>query len=289
MGEAVSGFAHEFALTRSVRDAAALLDAVSGPAPGDRYYVANPQAPFAEALDRGLPALRVAGCTSSPFGMPVDQHVRSVVQEVLRVLEQMGHQVVESCPPVDEQRLRDCLETTWSVDLAGLARTFGRIRGVEAQADSVEAASWACIERGREVSALELEAAAATVNSVARRWGGFLEEHQLFVCPTTPAGAPPAGAPDQDDGRVATAAGWIDAVFAPSPFTPLANISGQPSISLPLGEAPDGMPVGVMLTAQTLREDLLLAVAAALEQAMPWGGRRPAIHAAAPGPVVGAA
>lgn len=207
----------------------------------------------------------------------------------MRALEQMGHHVVESCPPVDEQRLRDCLEATWSVDLAGLARTFGRIRGAEAQAESVEAASWACIERGREVSALELEVAAATVNSVSRRWGGFLEEHQLFVCPTTPAGAPPSGTPDQDDGRVATAAGWIDAVFAPSPFTPLANVTGQPSISLPLGEAPDGMPIGVMLTAQTLREDLLLAVAAALEQAMPWAGRRPAIHAAAPGPVVGAA
>ena len=110
----------------------------------------------------------------------------------------------------------------------------------------------------------------------------FLEEHQLFVCPTTPACAPQSGVPDQGDERFDTAEGWIDAVFGPSPFTPLANITGQPAISLPLGQAPDGMPIGVMLTAQTLREDLLLAVAAELEQALPWGERRPAIHAAAP-------
>ncbi len=288
VGEAVGGFAHEFALTRSVRDTAALLDAVSGPAPGDRYYLANPRQPFAGALEAPPPAMRVAGCTSSPFGDAVQPHVRAVVEEVLRVLEQMGHAVVEACPAVDEQRLRDCLEVTWSVDLANLARTFGRIAGEQVRRESVEAASWACIERGRGVGALELETAAATTNSVSRRWGRFLEEHQLFVCPTTPAGPPPSGSPDQDDERVTDAAGWIDAVFGPSPFTALANLSGQPSISLPLGEDPDGMPVGVMLSAQTLREDLLLAVAAALEQAMPWAARRPAIHAAASGPVVGA-
>ena len=93
------------------------------------------------------------------------------------------------------------------MDLAALAGTFARIRGAEADAESVEAASWACICRGREVTALELEAAAATVNSVSRRWGGFLEEHHLFVCPTTPAGPPPSGIPAQDDERCDTAGG----------------------------------------------------------------------------------
>jgi len=282
VGEAVSGFAHEFALTRTVRDCAALLDAVSGPAPGDRYYVADPPEPFATSLGREPAPLRVAGCTSSPFGMPVDPHVCSAVEETLRVLEQMGHHVVESCPPVEERRMRDCLETIWSVDLAGLAATFARIGGVEAPAEAVEAASRACIRRGREIGALELEATAASVNHFSRRWGSFLEEHQLFVCPTTPATALPSGAPDQADERVDTAGGWIDAVFAPSPFTPLANLTGQPAVSLPLGQTPDGMPIGVMLTAQTLREDLLLAVAAQLEQAMPWAERRPQVHASAP-------
>ena len=85
--------------------------------------------------------------------------------------------------------------------------------------------------------------------------------------------------PDQNDGRIDAAGAWMEEVFERIPFTPLANLTGQPSISLPLGVAADGMPLGVMLTAQTLREDLLLRVAAALEQAMPWHGRRPAVDA----------
>ena len=120
------------------------------------------------------------------------------------------------------------------------------------------------------------------MNSISRRWGRFLDEHDLFMCPTTPTPAPASGVPDQDDERIGTAAEWTDEVFARIPFTPLANLTGQPSMSLPLGQAADGTPLGVMLTAQTLREDLLLAVGAALEKAMPWRDRRPAVDAATP-------
>jgi len=81
--------------------------------------------------------------------------------------------------------------------------------------------------------------------------------------------------------RFDTADGWMEEVFARIPFTPIANLTGQPSMSLPLGEADDGMPLGVMITAQTLREDLLLRVGAQLERALPWDGRRPAVDAGA--------
>jgi amidase len=279
VGEAVGGFAHEFALTRTIRDAAALLDAVNGPAPGDRYYVARPDRTYVESLTRPPRPVRVALCTGSLFGKPIDSHVRAAVEGVASTLEALGHHVEESFPRVDEERLRACLETVWAVDLAALASTFERICGREAGPHTVEAASWACIRHGREVGALELEAAAATVNSISRRWGRFLEEHDLFVCATTHQAAPASGVPDQAGERFSTAARWIDAVFGPSPFTPIANLTGQPSISLPLGEAPDGMPIGVMLTAQTLHEDLLLQVSAALEEATPWRQRRPAVHA----------
>ena len=83
--------------------------------------------------------------------------------------------------------------------------------------------------------------------------------------------------------RFDTAAAWIEEVFGRIPFTPLANLSGQPSISLPLGQSAEGMPLGVMLTAQTLREDLLLCVSAALEEAVPWRDRTPVVHAGAAG------
>jgi len=283
VGEAVGGFAHEFALTRTVRDAATLLDAVCGPAPGDRYYVARPPVSYADALAEPLPALRVAVHTASFLGVPSEPPARAAVEAVAATLQSLGHHVEEACPVVDEDRLRACLEAVWALDLAGLAYMFARISEHELGPERVEAASWACIQRGREVSGLELEAAASVVNSISRRWGRFLDEHDLFLCPTTPAPAPASGEPDQNDGRIDSAGAWMEEVFARIPFTPLANLTGQPSISLPLGVAADGMPLGVMLTAQTLREDLLLRVAAALEQAMPWLERRPAVDAGAAG------
>jgi amidase len=206
--------------------------------------------------------------------------VDRAVAAVAGTLERLGHHVEESCPDVRWESLRACMEAVWSVDLAGLAGTFARLSRRDVGPDHVEAASLACIHRGRQVSALELEGAASFVNSTARRWGGFLDEHDLFVCPTAPTTPPPSGVPDQDDQRIDTAGAWLDQVFERSPFTPIANLTGQPSVSLPLGESADGLPIGVMLTAQTLREDLLLQIAAVLEQEMPWVDRHPAIVAA---------
>ncbi len=281
VGEAVGGFAHEFALTRSVRDAAALLDAVSGPAPGDRYYVERPQRGFSAGLEEPLPRLRVAVHTSSWFGQPTEPAARAAVEAAAAALAEQGHAVEEASPEVAVDALRACTEVVWSVDLATLAASFGRISGREPAPDQVEAASWACIQRGREISALELEAAAVVVNSTSRRWGRFMDEWDLFVCPTTPGPAPPSGVPDQDDAEIHTATAWMDEVFTRAPFTPLTNLTGQPALSLPLGQSEDGMPLGVMLTAQTLREDLLLRVAAALERAMPWEQHRPSVVACA--------
>jgi len=281
VGEAVGGFAHEFAVTRTLRDAALLLDAVNGPAPGDRYYVARPATPYTERLNDPVPPLRVAVHAASYFGAQTEPAVRVAVEAAARTLEEQGHHVEEACPEVSEGSLRECVDAVWSVDLASLARVFGRIMRREPTPEQVETASWACILRGREISALELDAASATVNATGRRWGRFLEEFDIFVCPTTPTAAPPSGTPDQDDGRFDTAEAWMDEVFTRTPFTPIANLSGQPSISLPLGQANDGMPLGVMLTAQTLREDLMVRVAAQLELALPWAEGRPAIDAAA--------
>lgn len=163
----------------------------------------------------------------------------------------------------------------WSVDLAELAATFEHATGRAAGPGVVEAASWACIRHGRELTALDFQAAGRLVNSTGRRWGRFLDDYDVFVCPTAPTAAPVSGTPDQDDPRIDSAEAWTNLVFSQVPFTPIANLTGQPSISLPLGETGDALPIGVMLTAQTLREDLRLQVAAQLEHALPWRDRRP--------------
>jgi amidase len=108
-------------------------------------------------------------------------------------------------------------------------------------------------------------------------WGEFLDRYDLFLCPTTPTTAPPLGSADQNDPAFDTAESWIEAVFDRLPFTPIFNSTGQPSISLPLATDDDGTPIGVMLSAQALREDVLLQVASQLEEALPWADRRPAV------------
>ncbi|HEX8068080.1 MAG TPA: amidase family protein [Thermoleophilaceae bacterium] len=279
IGEVPGGIGHEFAVTRTVRDAAGLLDAVSGPAPGDRYYVAGPRRPFAEEVGADPGRLRVAVHTESFWGRETEPEVRAAVEAAAARLEELGHAVEPAAGAVHADALRRAHVVLWTSLLAGLADFFGALLRREASPETVEAASLACIRHGRELSAGDVGTAATIQNAVSRAWGAFLDEYDLFLCPTTPTAPPPAGTPAQDDPRHTTAESWIDEVFSYIPYPPIANTTGQPSISLPLGNGSDGLPIGVMLTAQTLREDVLLRVASQLEEAMPWAGRRPAVAA----------
>jgi len=201
------------------------------------------------------------------------------VESVGRQLEEFGHVVEPASGPVDAEVLRTAHLVLWPLLTAIWAAGLGALVGREASADTVEAASLALIRRGTELTATDVWAAFSIQNGVSRAWGAFLDEYDLFVCPTSPAGPPDVGYPPQNDPTYSTAEAWIDDAFALIPFTPIANTTGQPSISLPLGRGSDGLPIGVMLTAQTLREDLLFSVASQLEQAMPWADRTPEVVA----------
>lgn len=283
VGEAIGGLAHEFALTRSVRDTALLLDTVSGPAPGDKYYLARPRVPYAEQLRDAPPReLRVAVITASFWGRPAGPAVVAAVERVARVLEDLGHHVERDAPVFPAAALIDAAHVQWSLYLATVAGVLGPATGREAGPDTLEAASLACVRAGRELTAAEVERAAWTQNEVGRIWGAFLDRYDLLLCPTVPEPAPPAGSPDQDDPRYATARSWTDALFDRATFTPVFNTTGQPSLSLPLATGDDGAPIGVMLSAQSLREDLLLRVGAELERALPWADRLPPVSASSP-------
>jgi amidase len=279
IGEVPGGISHEFALTRTVRDTALLLDAVCGPAPGDRYYVARPERPYAESVDRAPGKLRVAIHTESFWGRETEPEQRAAVEAAGRALEALGHAVEPAHAPVQAGALRRANLVLWPWLLASTAGGYGAMLGREAGPDTVETASLACIHHGRQLTVSDAWAAFAIVNAAGRAWGEFLDEYDLFLCPTSPTGPPEAGHPPQNDPKYSTAEAWADDVFGLIPFTPIANATGQPSISLPLGVAGNGLPIGVMLTAQTLREDLLLAIAAQLERAMPWADRSPTVLA----------
>jgi amidase len=266
-------------VTRTVRDAAALLDAVCGPAPGDRYYVRRPERPFAAEAGADPGPLRIAMQTESYWGNGTDPEVRGAVETVARILEEQGHRVEQAAPPVDADAFRTLHLIVWPWLVATLATTLGEIAGREPSEADVETATLACIRHTRETGALDISKASALQNAISRAWGAFLDDFDLFLSPTTPDGPSPAGVPPADDPVYADIERWIDDFYGISPYTPVANTTGQPAISLPLGTATDGMPIGVMLTAQTLQEDLLIRVAAQLETAMPWADRRPGVYA----------
>lgn len=280
--EAINGAAVELAVTRSVRDTAAVLDCVSGPAPGEKYYVAGPTRSYAEALRVEPGSLRVAIRTQAFWGTQTAPEVVRAVEEVARQLESLGHTVEEASPELDVEAFFAAQLSLWTWFTAVSVLSLAEFTGREPGPNTLERGTLAALRHGAELSALELTRAFAVQNLVTRTWGAFLDDFDLLLTPTLSVPAQPVGSLDQNGSFIHEARDWLDHVFGQISFTSQLNMTGQPAVSLPLGMSDDGLPIGVQLAAQSLREDVLLQVAAQLEQAMPWADRRPAVCAATP-------
>ena len=159
---------------------------------------------------------------------------------------------------------------------------FGASIGRQPGPDNLETATWACVEHGSRVTGMELAQAFAVQNIVTRDFGAFLDDYDVYLTPVLPVPPLSVGSLDQNGAQFTTAASWCDHVFSEIPFTAQFNFTGQPSMSLPLGMSAGGLPIGVMISAASLREDLLIRVAAHLEHEMPWADRLPAVCAGVP-------
>ncbi|GAB1689775.1 amidase [Krasilnikovia sp. M28-CT-15] len=269
LGEPMFGMASEFALTRSVRDTAHLLDAVHGPGVGDKYTAPPPRRRYAEELTADPGRLRVAVTTTAWSGVPVDPQVAAAAERVARVLEGMGHDVVDASPVVDW----DAAVLAVRAEMMAIAATF--LLGPRPPApELLEAVSRRALAELRDLSALGLLARLDAQNRVSRSVGAFFTGYDLLVTPTLAQLPAPHGTLRYDDPEH-TAAGWLDTLFAYGPFTSLFNVTGQPAVSLPLGHSAEQLPIGVQLVAGYGREDRLIRVAARLEEAMPWRDRTP--------------
>ncbi|MFF7210725.1 amidase [Streptomyces sp. NPDC008238] len=268
-GEAAFGLQVEFAVTRTVRDAAALLDAVSGPGDGAKYPLPAPPAPYARAVRSDPGRLRVAVTTAAWTGTPVDPQVAAVAVDAAKVLEWIGHRVGEDAPRLDGDDLVEAAALGAFASGGALLRAAPRI-----DRSLLEAVSRAVLAETEACTALELMASMEAQHRVTRAVDRFFAGHDLLVTPTLGALPAPHGTLDHDDPRH-TVRSWLRELFAYGPFTAAFNVSGHPAVSLPLGQSREGLPVGVQLVAAHGREDLLLAVAAQLEQAVPWRDRRP--------------
>jgi amidase len=267
-----------FAITRTVRDSAALLDAVHGNEPGDLYRVPPPLRPYREELSADPGSLRVGLLTRAP-GADVHPECRAAAENAARLLESLGHRIEPQGPGAlfeEERLLRTWVLGTleYRMCLRGLAQVLGRAVG---PAD-VEPFLWSIADPEGPVIAAEdfLEAAEwqqGWASRVASWWvaGGF----DLLVTPTVCE--PP---PRLDELALADRPFELLERLGPHmAFTEPFNVTGQPALSLPLHWSADGLPVGVQLVARVGREDLLFRVASQLEAAQPWRARRPPHHA----------
>ncbi|MEV7013232.1 amidase, partial [Streptosporangium sp. NPDC051022] len=266
--EVTFGMSCDFGLTRTVRDAAHLLDAVHGPAAGDRYTAPPPARRYADELEAGPGTLRVAVTTEAWSGAPVDPEVAAAAVRAGELLEEMGHLVTGASPAVD-----------WDLVMRGVvpvAIACVASAALTADPGGLEAVTVNALREVKDLGPLDLMAALDAQNRVSRSVGAFFTGHDLLVTPTLGRLPAPHGTLRYDDpGHDMD--GWHRSLFDYGPFTVVFNIAGLPAVSLPLGWSESGLPIGVQLVAPYGREDLLLRVAARLERAAPWRDRTPGL------------
>lgn len=283
-GELGSFMSVQFAVTRTVRDAAALLDVAAGAEPGDPVVAPAAAGSYATLATSPTPSLRIGLMTRAPGNTsPVHAECVAAVEHTAALLESLGHAVEVAHPAAYDAPERAAMfATLWGVDAATKVAAWGAALGRTLTEDDVEPATWLMATAGRDVSAtayLEcVNAMQAWARTMAGWWapapegGGF----DLLLTPTLGEPPVPLGTftppPDEPFAGLLRAGSF-------TPFTPSFNLTGQPAISLPLHESADGLPIGAHLVAAYGREDLLLSVATQLEQAAPWTARRPTIHA----------
>jgi amidase len=279
LGEGVGGLGVEGVVSRTVRDTAAMLDVAQGYMPGDPYTAPPPVRPYGEEVGAPTGRLRVGVMATSPAGMtPVHPECASAAERTGRLLAELGHAVEAAHPAaLDDAEIGRHFSVMYAAQIVGTVAAFERLTGRTLGPDDFDPFNWALAELGRGISVSQYLETEDWIAAFTRRLAAWWSDaFDLLVTPTLPEPPPRLGhfRPDPTD-PVAT--GMRASGFAcwTSPF----NMSGQPAISLPLHWTPDGLPVGVQLVAAYGREDLLVRVASALEEAAPWKDRLPPVHA----------
>jgi amidase len=276
----VCGLAVEFAVTHSVRDAAALLDAVAGADVGAPGHPLPPMRPYREEVGAQPGRLRIAWTTTPASGEKIDLECEKAVHETVRLLEDLGHELVEDRPRHDWEAYIQSLHVIWTSNMASAVNMVAAALGRKPGPDNLEVGTLACYEDGKRFTAVDLLNAMAHGNLLSRQVSAFFEHVDVLVTPTIPRLPAPLGELDQNR-RGMTAMEWTRQVFAFVPFTPIFNTTGQPAFSLPLHWSAGGLPVGVQIAGRFGDEATLFRLASQLEQARPWSGKRPPVHAAA--------
>lgn len=288
MGEAWTGASTDHVVSRTVRDSAAMLDVLSGPAPGDPFRIPVPEAAYADLMQKSPGSLRIGVFTASPYNTEVAPECVAAVEETARTLESLGHKVEYAAPDFDGMALARCY----------LGLYFGEVSALMAKAREEFGATDSDFELdtrligmlGETMPLSDYVRRRQQWNEFARALGTFFGSYDLYLSPTTaqlPAAIGALETPPHlklaarlmlrlNAGKLVHRSGQVDQMamesLARTPFTQLANLTGTPAMSVPMHWTARGLPVGVQLGAPHGGEVLLFQLAAQLEEAHPWFG-----------------
>jgi amidase/6-aminohexanoate-cyclic-dimer hydrolase len=274
-GEGWSGFSCGHVVSISVRDSAAMLDAIQGPEASSPYVAPPPERPFAQEVGRNPGRLRIAFTDKSPYGDAIDPEIAAVVRDIARMLAGLGHHVEERAPslPADPAAVMSAIvaaNTGLTVRMA--ERRFGR-----AMTDSdFEILTLASAHNAQKQTAVDYVSAQQDAFQILRSLATFFESCDVFLSPTLCTPPLRIGELDTMSDDLSHVAPILRRYM---PGTSMFNISGQPAMSVPLAWNAAGLPLGMMFAAPLGGEATLLRLAAQLERERPWKDKRPPVCA----------
>ncbi|MEA2428937.1 MAG: amidase [Thermoleophilaceae bacterium] len=271
------GLPSDGTLSRTVLDTAAALDVLAGYEPGDAFIAPPPSAPFADAARREPGRLRIGFATESPNGVPVDPEVQSAVRDAAELLSELGHDVEEAAPEVDPEQYVENFIKVWIGGTGDELHTLAELKGEPLDFDRIEPLTRQMAEISDSMTATDYLVALDYLRRISRTIIRWWEGYDVLLTPTLAKPAIELGELVPPEGQepvtmLMNSATWV-------PFTPVWNVTGQPAISLPLHQSNAGLPIDTQFVGAPAAEEMLISLAAQLEQARPWADRRPPVAA----------
>jgi amidase len=275
-GDVLAGVAVEHAVTVTVRDSAAILDATAGWAPGDPSIAPVPTRPYLDEVGADPGRLRIAWTARPPFEAEIHPDCVGAARGTAELLASLGHEVEEAAPAFDGEALIEPFARIWATANLADYREACAFLGREPRRDELEITTWELVEYARQFDGADFLEALDTLAGASRRVAPFFERYDAWVTPTLAQPPPGLGILNQSYGG---ALEWwrFDGRF--NPWNPIANMTGQPAMSIPLHWTTDGLPIGSLIFGRFGDESTLFRLAGQLEAARPWRGRVPPIHA----------
>jgi amidase len=272
------GYSANHVQTRTVRDSAAMLDCISMPQPGDPFIIPRPAEPYATLHRKNPGRLRIGIVLDELAGVAVDPEVAAAVHATGKVLEGMGHHVDIVHADIGGMDTMAAIQKLFFFGFADRLDGYGARTGRKAGPDTLEPVILSIYDWSKSLTAKDFMGAWAHLNVARRKLGSFFTKADIWLSPTTARVSEPWGNYNLSKPGITARDLATESWRRPTQFTIPHNIMGTPAVSLPLVMHSSGLPIGTQLAARPADDHVVLQLAHALEQAMPWADRVPPLH-----------